>query len=85
MQAYNQLLPLLLLFAVMYFMMIRPQQKQARERKIMLDGLKKGDRVITIGGIHGVIDELDESTLVLTVAEGVKVKFNRAAVGAVQK
>ncbi len=85
MQSVTQMLPLIVLFVAMYFLMIRPQQKQAKERKAMLEALKKGDRVVTIGGMHGVIEEIDETTAVLKVADGVKVKFNRTAVGMVQK
>lgn len=85
MQTFSQTLPLIILFAAMYFLMIRPQQKQAKERKAMIEALKKGDRVTTIGGMHGTIEEIDEVSVVLKVADGVKIKFNRTAVGMVQK
>ena len=77
------LLPLIALFAVMYFLMIRPQQKQQKERRAMLEALKKGDRAITIGGIHGTVVDLDESVVTLRIAEKVEIKLNRSAIGAV--
>ncbi len=77
------LLPLVALFAVMYFLMIRPQQKQQKERRAMLEALKKGDRAITIGGIHGTVVDLDESVVTLRIAEKVEIKLNRSAIGAV--
>lgn len=81
----TQLFPLAVLFALMYFMMIRPQQKQARERKAMLDALKRGDRVVTVGGIHGTITDLDEAVCTLKIAENVNIKVNRGAIGGVLK
>ncbi len=72
--------PLILLFVVFYFLLIRPQQKQQKARKEMLSALKKGDRVVTIGGIHGVIKEIDDTTISLRVADNLNLKFARAAV-----
>lgn len=84
MQNLYSLLPLLVLFALMYFMMIRPQQQQAKKRQEMLNGLKAGDEVVTIGGLHGVIQAIDDTTIKLKVAPNVELKFNRSAVGAVR-
>lgn len=78
------LLPLLVLFALMYFMMIRPQQQQAKKRQEMLGNLKAGDEVVTIGGLHGTIQAIDENTVRLKVAQNVELKFNRSAIGAVR-
>ncbi len=72
--------PLILLFVVFYFLLIRPQQKQQKARKEMLSALKKGDRVVTIGGIHGVIKEIDDTTMSLRVADNLNLKLARAAV-----
>ncbi len=72
--------PLILLFVVFYFLLIRPQQKQQKARKEMLSNLKKGDRVVTIGGIYGVIKEIDETVMSLRVADNLNLKFARAAV-----
>lgn len=76
------LLPLLVLFGLMYFMMIRPQQQQQKKRQQMLSALKAGDEVVTIGGLHGVIQSIDDTTVILKVAPNVELKFNRSAVGA---
>lgn len=76
------LLPLLVLFGLMYFMMIRPQQQQQKKRQQMLSNLKAGDEVVTIGGMHGTIQSIDDTTVVLKVASNVELKFNRSAVGA---
>jgi preprotein translocase subunit YajC len=72
--------PLILLFVIFYFLLIRPQQKQQKARKEMLGSLKKGDRVVTIGGIHGVIKEIDETVISLRVADNLNLKFARAAI-----
>jgi preprotein translocase subunit YajC len=73
-------IPLILLFVLFYFLLIRPQQKQQKKRQEMLKSLNKGDRVITIGGIHGVIKEIDDTTISLRVADNLNLKFARASV-----
>ncbi|MFO7951924.1 MAG: preprotein translocase subunit YajC [Bacillota bacterium] len=73
-------LPLILLFVVFYFLLIRPQQKQQKKRQEMLNNLEEGNRVVTIGGLHGVIKKIDEDVIALRVAEGLTLKFSRAAV-----
>ena len=72
--------PLILLFVLFYFLLIRPQQKQQKKRQEMLKSLKKGDRIVTIGGIHGVIKEIDDTAISLRVADNLNLKFARAAV-----
>lgn len=67
-------------FLVMYFFMIRPQQKKQNDQKKFLTALKKGDNVVTIGGLHGKIHEIDELTLVLEVDRGMRLKFDRSAI-----
>jgi preprotein translocase subunit YajC len=74
------LVPLILMFAIFYFLLIRPQQKKAKEHRQMLDNLKKGDRIVTSGGIHGRIVNLDAGTISLEVADKVKLKIGRAYV-----
>ena len=69
------------IFAIFYFLLIRPQQKQKRERAQMLTAIKKGDRVVTTGGIHGTVVSLNEHTVVLRVADQVKMEFDRPAIG----
>ncbi|MBI5041879.1 MAG: preprotein translocase subunit YajC [Gammaproteobacteria bacterium] len=75
-------LPLVLIFAVFYFLLIRPQQKRAKEHKGMIETLKKGDYVVTNGGLLGRITDLGENFVKLAVADGVEVKVQRAAVAA---
>jgi len=68
------------LFAVMYFVLIRPQQKRAKELKIMIDSISKGDEVITAGGLLGKITKIGESYMTLEVASGVELQVQRTAV-----
>jgi len=73
-------LPLILIFIVFYFLLIRPQQKKAKEHQSFLSTLKKGDEIVTNGGIHGRITGITDSVLTLEIAEGVRVKVNRASI-----
>jgi preprotein translocase subunit YajC len=76
------ILPLMIgMFAIMYFLIIRPQQKQRRERESLLRAIKKGDRVVTTGGLYGTVVGLSEHTVTLKVADQVKLDFERAAIG----
>lgn len=68
------------IFLIFYFMIIRPQQKRAKERDKLLSNLQKGDKVVTSGGLHGVIAGLDEKTALIQVADNVKMKFERSAI-----
>jgi preprotein translocase subunit YajC len=77
------LLPFIAMFAIMCFFLIRPAQKRQKETKSMQSQLKRGDKVITIGGIHGSIDAVDELTVYLKVADGTTLRFDRQAVGRV--
>ncbi|MDO8283243.1 MAG: preprotein translocase subunit YajC [Thermodesulfovibrionia bacterium] len=72
-------LPLVFIFAIFYFLLIRPQSKKAKEHKEVLDNLKKGDKVITSGGIHGIVEEIDGDVLTLKVGvkDDTKVKVSR--------
>lgn len=72
-----------LVFLIFYFLIIRPQNKRQRESKEMLKALKKGDRVVTIGGIRGTITSLKEDTVVLKVDDNAKIQFSRSAVSQV--
>ena len=71
----------IILIGVMYFLMIRPQMKRAKEHKGMLDKLSKGDEVITSGGIAGVITDIGENFITVEVADNVRVRVQKAAVG----
>jgi preprotein translocase subunit YajC len=74
------MLPLLLMFAVLYFVMIRPQMKKQKEHKAMIDALAKGDEVITAGGLLGKVSKIGDSHIGLEVASGVEVQLQRSAV-----
>lgn len=74
------LVPLILMFVIFYFLLIRPQQKKAKEHKEMVQNLKKGDRVITSGGIYGRITGMDDTTLTVEIADKVRVKVTRGSV-----
>jgi preprotein translocase subunit YajC len=74
-----------LIIVVFYFFIIRPQQKRQREMKKMLDELKRGDRVITSAGIHGTVTDIDDKTVVVQVADNVRVRFEKVAIATVEK
>ncbi len=76
-------LPIIILFVIFYFLLIRPQQKKAKEHKAMITNLKKGVRIITSGGIYGTIISIDDTTIGLEIAEKVKIKITRGNVAAV--
>ena len=71
------------IFLIFYFMIIRPQQKRAKQREKMLSNMQKGDKVVTSGGLHGIIAGLDEKTVLLQVGDNVKLKFERSAIASV--
>lgn len=73
-------LPLILLFAVFYFLLIRPQQKKAKTHKQFMENLKKGDRVVTSGGLYGTITGVTDDAVTIEVAEKVRVKILKGAV-----
>ena len=73
-------LPLLILFAVFYFMLIRPQMKRAKDQRTMIAALAKGDEVVTNGGIAGRIDDLGDSFVTLEIATNVKIKLQKSAI-----
>jgi len=75
-----QLLPLLLILVVFYFFFIMPQTKKAKKEKEFRKSLKKGDKVLTIGGVHGKIVELKETTVVIEVGNGMKMTIERSAI-----
>ncbi|HEX2961729.1 MAG: preprotein translocase subunit YajC [Bacteroidota bacterium] len=73
------------IFAIFYFMIIRPQQKRAKERDQLLANLQKGDKIITSGGIHGTIEGLEEKTCLVKIGENVKIKIERSAIATILK
>jgi len=76
-------LPIIILFAIFYFLLIRPQQKKAKEHREMIANLKKGARIVSSGGIYGTIQSIDDTTIGLEIAEKVKIKISRGNVAAV--
>ncbi|UFT97895.1 preprotein translocase subunit YajC [Radiobacillus kanasensis] len=75
-----QLLPIIAMFAIFYFLLIRPQQKKQKQVRQMQSEMKKGDKVVTIGGFHAKIHAIDEDTVVLINDEGSKLTYDRSAV-----
>ena len=82
---YSSLIMMVVIFAIFYFILIRPQQKKMKEHKKMVEELKKGDRIITSGGMYATVENTTAETLTVKIAEGVKVKITRGSVGAVVK
>jgi preprotein translocase subunit YajC len=76
-QGVAQFLPLILLFAIFYFLIIRPQQKQQKEHKAMLDSLAKGDRIVTSGGLIAKIVKVEEDFIKIELSDGVLAKLER--------
>ena len=81
--SFGMFIPLLLILVIMYFLMIRPQNKKQKETQKMIDALKKGDKVVTIGGIHGTVASTKENTIIVKVDDGAKIEFNRTAIATV--
>lgn len=81
MQSIQQFLPLIIIFAIFYFILIRPQQQKQKKHKSMLDSLQKGDKVITIGGLYGIIREIKGDVLTLEIAKDVLINATRSAIG----
>jgi len=79
----EMLFPLMLIFVIMYFLMIRPQQKKQKAKRAMISALSKGDRIRTIGGIHGKVTQVKDSTITLQVASQTRLEIARSAVSAV--
>ncbi|SER85017.1 preprotein translocase subunit YajC [Psychrobacillus sp. OK032] len=77
------LLPIIAMFAVMWFFIIRPAQKRQKNTSQMQNSLKRGDQIITVGGLHGKIDAVDDQTIFVVVADGTRLQFERVAVGRV--
>ncbi|HHY72878.1 MAG TPA: preprotein translocase subunit YajC [Bacillus bacterium] len=80
MQNYSQILILVAMFAVFYFLLIRPQQKRQKAVQTMQSNLQKNDQVVTIGGMHGIIDSIDENKVVIKCGDGSRLTFDRNAV-----
>lgn len=79
---FGAFVPLILMFVIFYFLLIRPQQKKNKAHGEMIKNLKKGDRIITTGGIHGRITSLDDNMLTVEIADKVRIKVTRGGVAA---
>ena len=82
-QTLTSVVPFILIIAIFYFFIIRPQNKKQKGTQKMIDALKKGDKVVTIGGIHGLVSQTKEKTVIIKVDEGVKIEVNRSAIAGV--
>ena len=79
----SMFVPLALIFVIFYIFIIRPQNKKQKETQKMIDALKKGDKIVTIGGIHGTISSTKEQTVIVKVDENTKIEFSRSAIASV--
>jgi preprotein translocase subunit YajC len=82
---FGMLVPMLLIFLIFYFLLIRPQQRRQRELETMLKGLEKGDQVITAGGLHGKVVGITDDVLTLEIGERVRVKVSRSKIESASK
>jgi len=81
---FEAFLPLILIFVVFYFLLIRPQQKKAKQHKEMLGAIRRGDKIVTNGGIEGTVSKVvDDNVLQVEIAEGVKVRIHRGMIAIV--
>ncbi len=77
---FSSFIPLILMFVIFYFLLIRPQQKKSKEHREMISNIKKGDRVVTSGGIYGDVTHVGETTMTLKIADKVRIKLARSNV-----
>ncbi|WP_367183424.1 preprotein translocase subunit YajC [Sporosarcina sp.] len=83
MEQYGGIVTLVIMVAIMWFLLIRPAQKRQKAAKEMQTSLKRGDEVVTIGGIHGTVDAVDEASIFLRVSDTTVIRFDKQAVGRV--
>lgn len=76
----SQFLPLIVMFALFYFLLIRPQRKRQRQVSEMQSNLQKGDKIVTIGGLHGRIESSDEKTIMIVCGDGTRLTYDRASI-----
>jgi preprotein translocase subunit YajC len=85
MAAFQQIIPLVFMFAIFYFLLIRPQQKKAKEHKALLEAMKKGDNVVTAGGVHGKVTAVENELVTLEIANNVNIKITKSYIAAIKK
>ena len=78
--SFSAFVPLILMFAIFYFLLIRPQQKKAKQHRELLSSLKKGDKVISSGGLHGLVTGLTDDVVIMEIAPKVRVKVSRGSI-----
>jgi preprotein translocase subunit YajC len=76
-------LPMIVIFAIIYFMMIRPQKKRQKEREALISKVEKGDKVVTSSGIHGTVAQVEDTTILVQVSDTTKIRFEKASVNSV--
>lgn len=81
----GMLVPMIFIFIIFYFLMIRPQQKKQKEHQKLVNSVKTGDEIVTNGGIHGIVSNVKEQTVLVKVADNVKIEFDRAAIVSVTR
>ena len=84
MAAFQQFIPLIFMFALFYFLLIRPQKKKALEHKALLESVKRGDNVITSGGVHGKVFAVEDDLVTLDIANNVNIKISKNFIAAKQ-
>lgn len=82
---FGMFVPLVLMFVMFYFILIRPQRKKQKALALQISSIKKDDRVVTIGGMHGMVANVKETTVILKIADNVKVEFEKSAVATIIK
>jgi len=82
---FSTLIMFALIIGIFYFLILRPQQKRQKDRQKLLDAVKKGDKVVTAGGMHGTVVGVEEKTLLIQVADNIKLKFERTAISSISR
>jgi preprotein translocase subunit YajC len=83
--AYSGLLMILVIFAIFYFLLVRPQMKKQKEHQAMVNSIKKGDKVVTTGGIHGTVVGLKDDIAIIKIAEEVKIEVSKSCVAVIKE
>ena len=83
--AFGTIIMFALIILIFYFMILRPQQKRQKDRQKLLDSVQKGDKVVTVGGMHGTVIGLEDKTVLVQVADNVKLKFDRSAISSITR
>ncbi|MFH1621815.1 MAG: preprotein translocase subunit YajC [Candidatus Omnitrophota bacterium] len=81
----SMLIPIIIIYVIFYFVLIKPQKKEQKEHKAMLDNLKKNDEVVTTGGVHGTIVNVKDKTFMLRIDDNVKIEINKSAISFIKK